>query len=143
VPAIGARPLQQLQATEIDKLYAGLEGKIAPRTAHHVHVVFDASLATAHRKKLIASNPMLHVEQVPNAETVDPEEMEPSEDDIGEGLDEAELAQVIAGFKPSASMFAPVAVDAATGLRRNELLALRVTDFNEEKKTLKIERALE
>jgi integrase len=59
------------------------------------------------------------------------------------GLDEAELALVVAGFKPSASMYAPVAVGTATGLRRNELLALRVTDFNEEKKTLRIERALE
>jgi integrase len=42
-PAIGDRPLQQLKAPEIDKLYAGLEGKIAPRTAHHVHIVFGAT----------------------------------------------------------------------------------------------------
>ena len=140
---MGERFLQKLQSTEIDALYAGLEGKIAPRTAHHVHVVFGTSLSTAHRKRLMPHNPMLHVEQIPNAETTDPTDMAPDEDDIGEGLDEAELAQVIAGFRPSAMMFVPVAVDAGTGLRRNELLALRWSDFNEEKKTLRIERALE
>src|ERR1700675_2178839 len=36
-PKLGLRPLQKLQPTEIDQLYSELEGKIAPRTAHHVH----------------------------------------------------------------------------------------------------------
>ncbi|WP_197086818.1 site-specific integrase [Bradyrhizobium sp. LTSPM299] len=140
-PAIGERPLQQLRAPEIDKLYAGLEGKIAPRTAHHVHVVLGAALATAHRKQMIAANPMAHVEQVPNPDRQVSEEA--GDDDLGEGLDEKELAALVAGFRPSASMFAPVAVDAATGLRRNELLALRWSDLNEETKKVRIERALE
>jgi hypothetical protein len=39
-PVLGGRLLQQLRAPEIDALYAGLEGKIAPRTAHHVHTAF-------------------------------------------------------------------------------------------------------
>ena len=51
-PVLGDTVLQQLRAPDIDKLYDGLEakGEIAPRTAHHVHVVFGALLATAHRK---------------------------------------------------------------------------------------------
>src|SRR5207247_10974363 len=40
VPTLGARLLQQIQATEVDRLYQKLEDKIAPRTAHHVHTVF-------------------------------------------------------------------------------------------------------
>ena len=40
-------------------------------------------------------------------------------------------------------MYAPVAVDAATGARRNELLAFRWTDLNVEQKALRVERALE
>jgi integrase len=145
-PALGVRPLQQLKAPEIDRLYAALAaaGEIAPRTQHHVHVVFGALLATAARKGLIVINPMLRVEQVPNPEPQisDDELTDDPDDDIGEGLDEAQLAALIAGFKRS-SLFSVVALAAATGARRNELLALRWTDLDPDKKTLRIERAWE
>jgi integrase len=143
-PAVGDKRLQQLRAPEIDKLYGDLEekGKIAPRTAHHVHVVFGACLSTAHRKGLIAANPMLRVEQIPNAEGQMLDGDERDEDDIGEGLDETELAKLIAGFA-SSGLYPIVALAASTGARRNELLALRWTDLDAEKKTLRIERAWE
>ncbi|MBR1212052.1 site-specific integrase [Bradyrhizobium sp. JYMT SZCCT0180] len=145
-PVLGARPLQKLKAAEIDKLYMGMAtaGEIAPRTQHHVHVVFGALLATATRKGLIVANPMFRVEQVPNPEErlSDDDPAEDADDDIGEGLDEAQLAALIAGFKPS-SLFPVVALAAASGARRNELLALRWTDLDPDKKTLRIERAWE
>jgi integrase len=144
-PVLGDRPLQQLRSPEIDKLYAGLEAeaKIAPRTAHHVHVVFGAALATAHRKGMIAANPMARVEQIPNPDgQVFNEIADDNADDIGEGLDEADLAKLIAGFKPS-SLYPVVALAATTGARRNELLALRWSDLDVDKKTLRIERAWE
>jgi integrase len=136
-PVLGGRPLQKLQATEIDKLYLGLERKIAPRTAHHVHTVLGACLATAHRKGLITANPMIRVEQVPN-----PEAHTDEPDDIGEGLTEGELKTLIADFEAS-PLYPVVALAAASGARRNELLALRWTDLDTDKKTLKIERAWE
>jgi integrase len=141
-PALGDRPLQQLRAPEIDKLYADIEakGEIAPRTAHHVHTVFGACLATAHRKGMIETNPMTRVEQVPNPDGVIDEDERDS--DIGEGLDEIELAKLVAGFTTS-SLYPVVALATATGARRNELLALRWTDLDTEKKTLRIERAWE
>ncbi|MDI1347118.1 MAG: site-specific integrase [Pseudolabrys sp.] len=132
-PKLGARPLQKLAANEIDGLYLGLDGRIAPRTAHHVHVVFNSCLSTAERKGLLRANPMRRVEQVPS----------PGESDHGLALDESELTKLIAGFKASLAMYAPVAIAAATGVRRNELLALRWSDFIIDQKTLKIERALE
>jgi len=143
-PVLGERPMQQLRAPEIDKLYADIEtkGEIAPRTAHHVHTVFGACLATAHRKGMIASNPMLRVEQVPNPEGEIFDDEEAEVDEIGDGLDDAELARLIAGFEPS-SLYPVVVLAAATGARRNELLALRWTDLDTEKKTLRIERAWE
>jgi integrase len=147
-PFLGKRPLQQLKATEIDKLYADLAsaGEIAPRTQHHVHVVFSSLLATAERKGLIAVNPMKRVEQVPNPEGHDitdgDSDEEVADDDIGEGLSEAELAKLVAGFKPS-SLYPVVALAAATGARRNELLALRWADLDVAKKTARIEWALE
>ena len=36
LPTLGATVLQKLDGTDIDKLYVGLEGKIALRTARHV-----------------------------------------------------------------------------------------------------------
>src|SRR5258708_23690 len=41
-PTLGSRPLQKLKAAEIDKLYTAMAtaAEIAPRTQHHVHVVF-------------------------------------------------------------------------------------------------------
>ena len=145
-PVLGDRLLQKLTETEIDKVYADIEAKgtIAPRTAHHVHVVFGSLLATALRKRLIAVNPMIRV-TVPNpdGQIADYDEMADLEqDDIGEGLDEAELAALVAGFKPS-SLYPIVALAAASGARRNELLGLRWGDLDTEKKTLRIEWALE
>ncbi len=141
-PVLGNTLLQKLRAPEIDTLYANMADAklIAPRTQHHVHTVFGACLATAYRKGLISANPMVRVEQVPTPESFDPDE---ETDEIGEGLSELELATLIAGFKSSSSLFAIVALAAASGARRNELLALRWTDLDVVKKTLRIERALE
>lgn len=132
-PTLGARPLQKLAATEIDRLYNALEAKMAPMTLHHVHVTFNSCLSTAERKGILKVNPMNRAEQVPSG----------GESDHGVALDEPDLAKLIVGFKPSATMYAPVAVDAATGARRNELLAFRWIDHDAEKKTLRVERALE
>ncbi len=83
---------------------------------------------------------MVRVEQVPAPDNFDPDNNEP--DDIAEGLTEAELAKLVAGFKFS-TIFPIVVLATATGARRNELLALRWTDLDIEKKTLRIERAWE
>jgi integrase len=132
VPTLGARPLQQLQPTEIDALYQKLEGKIAPRTAHHVHTVFGACLATAVRKGLLVANPLDRAEKVPSA----------GESDHGMVLDEDQLRALVEGFKGSV-LFPIVVVAAFTGARRNEILALRWIDLKPANKTLTIERAIE
>jgi integrase len=132
VPALGARPLQHIQATEIDTLYQRLDGKIAPRTAHHVHVVLGSCLKTAVRKGLLAISPLERAEKVPS----------PGESDHGMALDQDQLQVLIDGFKNSV-LFPIVALAAFTGARRNEILALQWTDLILDKKTLRIERAVE
>jgi integrase len=148
-PVLGSRRLQQLQPHEIDKLYSDMAeaATIAPRTQHHVHVVLSACLATAARKGLLVANPMLRVEQIPSVkpspvEAVSDQDADTERDDIGEGLTEAELAALISSFKTS-GIYPIVVLAAATGARRNEILALRWTDLDTEKKTLRIERAWE
>ena len=139
VPKLGGRRLQALQAFEIDKLYVDMTaaGAISPRTQHHVHTVLSSALATATRKGKLASNPMTRVQQVPVVDEFDAEA-----DSISEGLREAELAALIEGFRTS-TIFPIVVLAAATGARRNEILALRWSDLDLAARTLRIERAWE
>jgi integrase len=132
-PALGGRPLQQLRATEIDQLYVALETKIAPMTLHHLHTTLNSCLSTAERKGLVLANPMKRAERIPS----------PGESDHGLALDETELARLVAGFKPVLALYPIVALTAATGARRNEVLAFRWIDFDPEKKTVRVERAIE
>jgi integrase len=129
IPALGNRPLQKLQSTEIDTLYARLGDT---RTARHVHNTLGACLGTAARTHKITRNPMLDVAKVPS----------PGEPDHGMVLDSDQLRTLVQGFKGTV-FFPIVAVAAFTGARRNEILALRWEDFDSDAKTLRIERAIE
>src|SRR5262249_8029526 len=60
----------------------------------------------------------------------------------GMALDADQLHTLVDGFRGSA-LFGVVAVAAFTGMRRNEILALRWSDIDFDKKTLRIERAIE
>jgi integrase len=140
-PKLGARPLQKLAATEIDELYRGLDAlvdedgdrKIAPMTLHHVHVTFNSCLSTAERKGLILANPMRRAEQIPS----------PGESDHGLALSEPDLNTLVAGFRPLHGLYQIVALTAVIGARRNEVLAFRWIDFDPDKKTIRVERAIE
>jgi hypothetical protein len=132
VPTLGHRPLQQLQATEIDALYVQLTKRISPRTAHHVHTVLGACLGGATRTRRLVRNPMLELAKVPS----------PGESDHGMVLEADQLPVLVQGFKGSA-FFPIVATAAFTGARRNEILALQWDDLDVEKKTLRIERGIE
>jgi integrase len=130
-PTLGPRPVQQIQASEIDALYMRLEKNLAPRTVHHVHTVLGACFKSANRKGLLAANPVERAE-APS----------PGESDHGMVLDEDQLRTLLAGFKGS-TLFPIVAAAAFTGARRNEILALRWSDLDAANKTLRIERAVE
>jgi integrase len=134
VPTLGARRIQQLQASEIDALYVGLEddGELSLRTIHHVHTVFGACLGTAVRKGMLAVSPMERVEKVPS----------PGEANHGMVLDEDQLREIIEGFKGTV-FFPMIALAALVGARRNEILGLRHSDLDPAKKTLRIERSVD
>ena len=132
LPVLGPYRLQQLQSTDIDKLYLGLEGKMAPRTARSVHTTLGACLGAAVRSGKLKINPMARIMKTPAA----------GESDHGVALDDAELRKLVQGFKGS-SLYTLVNVAAFTGARRNEILALRWSDFDPQRKELRIERALE
>jgi integrase len=93
------------------------------------------------RQVKTAVNPMNHLKKKLSAKVVTTED-EVDDDLIGEGLTEDQLRSLVSGFRGS-SHVPIVALAAATGMRRNELLALHWTDVDFERKTIRIERALE
>ena len=132
VPALGDRPLQQLQSAEIDDLYAQLSESMAASTLRYVHVVLSSCLGTAARTRRIIRNPMVELAKVP-----------PNKGgQHGTVLEADRLRLLVQGFRGS-SLFPIVAVAAFTGARRNEILALRWDDLDVAAKTLRIERAEE
>jgi integrase len=131
IPTLGARPLQRIAATEIDALYTALETRLSARTVHHVHTVFGACLNAAVRKGLLVASPISKAEAPA-----------PGESDAGKVLDQDQLTVLLNGFRGSV-LYPIVAVAAFTGARRNELLALRWSDFDASAKTLTIARSLE
>ncbi len=131
VPVLGARPLQSIAPTEIDSLYTKLEGKLSVRTVHHIHTVLGSCLNSAVRKGLLVSNPVKRAEPP-----------SPGNEAGGQVLEQEQLAALLAGFRGSA-LYPIVATAAFTGVRRNEILALRWSDLDAAQKTLTIRRALE
>jgi integrase len=132
LPVLGEYKLQQIDSADIDKLYRELEGKMAPATFRNLHSVFNACLAAAVRTKKLAINPMQSItRQPPNSEC-----------NHGTVLDDQQLRTLVQGLKGS-NLFGIASVAAFTGARRNEILALRWSDLDPQKKELRIERALE
>jgi integrase len=132
IPTLGTRPLQKISGADITSLYAGLEGKIAPTTAHHVHIVLGSCLNTAVRTGKLAVTPMSRAMNIPSV----------GDDAAGTVLDADELATLVRGFRGYV-LFLIVAVAAFTGARRNEILALFWSDLDVAASTLRIDRAIE
>lgn len=130
IPHIGAIRLQKLTGDDIDGCYQKLTG-ISARTRHHVHVVLGTCLRHAVRKGILPRNPI----DSATAPVVRDEE-------AGKALGREELAQLVAGFVGH-PLYPIVATAAGTGARRNELLALRWTDIDLQRKTVRISRAIE
>jgi integrase len=132
IPELGAKKLQQLHPTDIDRLYQSIEGKLASKTQHNVHAVLSACLNAAVRKGLLLVSPVERAERIPS----------PGESNHGQVLDQEQLAALVQSFRGFA-LYPIVAVAAFTGARRNEILALQWSDLDPVAKTLRIERAME
>jgi integrase len=129
LPKLGERPIQQIKPIEIQLLYAELD--MADRTKHHIATVLRACLqAAVDIGKLLQVNPAATIKK-PSAE----------DSDIGIALEQEKIAALVEGFRGS-TLFDLTFLVAFTGVRREEALALRWSDFDPSAKTLRIERAL-
>ena len=133
IPVLGGHQLREAhRRQDLDQFYATLAEELAPGTRHQAHVILRAALAAAVRAGALAASPVERAVIAPAS----------GESNHGIALDEDEMRRLIEGFRGS-PLHLFVTVAAYTGMRRNEVLALRWADFDEAAKTLKVERALE
>jgi integrase len=131
LPTLGQRPLQEIDVAEIDALYRELGKHLSACSVHHVHVVLKSCLNTALLKRRLSDNPAARADAPATKDS-----------DAWNVLDSGQLATLINGFKGTA-LYGVVRVAAGTGMRRNEVLALRWVDVDFEKATIKVCRSLE
>jgi integrase len=131
LPVLGDRALQEIDVAEIDKLYGALAGHLSPRSVRHVAVILKACLRAAVLKRRLFDNPAARAD-TPKAK----------ESDAWAVLDADKLNALVQGFK-STALYGIVCVAAHTGMRRNEILALRWSDVDFVRSTIRVCRSLE
>jgi integrase len=103
---------------------------LAPRTVKHHHRILSDALVQAVRWQLITRNP---------ATAVEPPRVEEAEIAI---LDDAQVGDVLRALRAHA-LYPIVSLALGTGMRRGELLGVRLRDLNLDAATLRIEQSLE
>ncbi|MGE0853992.1 MAG: tyrosine-type recombinase/integrase [Hyphomicrobiaceae bacterium] len=136
IPHIGTVQLQKLRPTHIEDWHAQLQkpnmrGRaLSARTVGHAHRVLHRALARAMSAELVSRN----VASAIRPPRVEQQEIEIlSTDQIGLVLDKLQGRQ----------LYPIAALALATGLRRGELLALQIGDFDLDAAVLRVERSLE
>ena len=135
IPHIGALQLQRLKPIALNELYGKLlregghnGGPLSPRSVGNVHGLLRSALKRAQEWGLILQNP---------TDAVRAPRCEPSEVEI---LDEDEIKALLDQLRGT-SLYMTAIIGLATGMRRNEMLALRWGDIEGDK--IKVERSLE
>ena len=136
---IGDQPLATLGPLHIERLYNHLAERLAPRTVNHVHQVLSQCLKDAKRLRIIPDNP---AEDVRRRRTKAPRGADAGMrvlpiDGLFKLFDHAKAAQ----SKNAPYELVLLAFD--SGARRGELMALRWSDFDADKRTIRISRAVD
>ena len=138
IPALGAIPLGKLQAVHVQGYYAQAltsgrrdgKGGLSAQTARHHDRVLNVALKRARSLRLISSNPVDDVSRP----KVDHREIEVLEPD--------ESAALLVAARDT-RLFPIVFLTLGTGLRRGEVLGLRWSDVDLERRTLTVAQSLE
>jgi integrase len=138
VPHIGATLLQKVRPLHVEQWHTDLrtkgradgKGGIAPRTIGHAHRVLSAALSDAAANDLVLRNVM----QYKAPPKVADEEM----------IIVRDVPAFIAEIKGSGrALYVPAMVSLFTGMRRSEVLALRWSRVDLDRKMIKVREALE
>lgn len=131
VPALGAKKLDKLRAADLDRWYTDrLADGLSRTTVHHFHAILHAALAQAVRWGLVVRNVADDADPPPlQRRQADP----PSVEEV-----RALLARAAEGPKQGPRIASLLFVAAASGARRSELCALRWSDVDVARRTLRI-----
>src|SRR5262249_26025862 len=127
---LGDRPFQKIRPENLAALYATLAQSLAPRTVRHVHLVLHKAFAQAAIWGLIRQNP---------ADLAKPPPIRQTEVSILQPDQVRDLLNRLRGHR----LFLIAALALATGMRRNEMLALRWRDVDLDGARLTVAQALE
>jgi integrase len=137
IPHLGAILLQKLRPAKVAEWHVTIlksgsrkGGPLAARTVGHAHRVLHRALERAVQTEILSRNV---------AAVVSPPKVDSTEIEI---LNEQQVYDVLRKLEGH-PLYAIVALDLATGLRRGELLALRLADADLETATLLVDRSLE
>lgn len=154
LPTLGEIEIQKLTAAHIDGLYTRLlksgsrssaaraSGEaigLSPQTVLHIHRAVFTCLKAATRKRLLARNPAEDVE-APRARRA--RNGGGGEGDPMKALDKDQCATLLDAFRGK-PLWPIVVLGLGTGLRRGEMLALRWSSIDLDKKTLTVSRSVE
>jgi integrase len=137
IPHLGSLPLQKLRPANVEAWHAvlikrgGKAGRaLSARTVGHAHRILHRALERAVKAEIVSRNV---------AHAISPPKVEASE---VQALNAPQIGEVLR--KLSGRRLYPIAVLAlGTGMRRGELLALRWSDLDLDRCTVRIERSLE
>lgn len=137
IPDIGHLRLSKVQPVDMQALYGKWmnhrldkrEGKLSARSVMHHHRVLRNAFQHAVQLQLIARNPF---------DLVKPPKCNTSKVAV---LDEDEAAKLLRSAAES-TIYAPVAIALLTGLRRGEVLALRWSDVDFDRRLLSVRQAI-
>jgi integrase len=128
-PHIGNRKLAKLDAADFEGLYAYLGESLSLKSVDSVHALLDTAYRDAMRKGTLSRNPLKLVERTRAKQ---------------KKIDVPKAGSVFAAISRSPTIIAMgMAVVAATGLRRGELLALRWQEIDLDKKSIRVSRNLQ
>lgn len=141
VPTLGDVELQDLRATDLDRLYAALRAgggrngrRLSLTTIHHAHTVLSKALTDAERKGLVVRN----VARLADPPSANAGREERGEHNIWTPAELKAFLEFIAGntWEPAFRLLA------LTGIRRSEMLGLRWSDIDLRRRHVTIRQAV-
>lgn len=158
LPSLGDTQLRQLRVAEIESLYATLSTSgrkprgdkapsgLSPKTITYVHRVLSQCLKDAVRLKHISENPAADVKRPKRKKHAHTAAQTKAPVVKMRILDWPDMTKLLEGFRARALKNAPyplVLLALDSGARRGELLALRWSDVDLERRTVSIVRAVD
>jgi integrase len=132
-PAIGDRQLSRLSPVDIQNFYSTLSaGKLQASTARRIATILTAALNRAVELRLIASSPAAPVRK---------RQPKPAVSDAPAVLDRQQCEALLTAARDS-DIYSAVLIALATGMRRNEILALRWDQVDFAAGTLRVEQSI-